>query len=157
MRRNKIKGWEKTQTMSKQQYSINVEYRKVGEKDIKKVHETEWRKIVKCVKCDMNKKKKNPDYVFLGHFWPKLMKWKAKSRLVFIENSLSVEVTFLFLLLLPGVSRRTWQVNAASGPSKWADAFAALSVLHSRGNALHEAVSLQKLAFTVTQLSSSQK
>lgn len=58
MRRNKIKGWEKTQTMSKQQYSINVEYRKVGEKDIKKVHETEWRKIVKCVKCDMNKKKK---------------------------------------------------------------------------------------------------
>lgn len=100
------------------------------------MYETEWRKTLKPMKCD--KKKiflKNPNYVFLGHFWPKLLKWKAKSRLVFMENSLSVEVTFFSLLLLPGVSWRTWQVNAASGPSKWADAFAALSVLHSRGNA----------------------
>lgn len=111
------------------------------------MHEAEWRKTLKSMKWHKNNKKKfkkNPDYVFLGHFWPKLLKWKAKSRLVFMENNLSVEVTFLFLssyLVFPEGQGRLMLVQVLLNEL--------MNLQHCQfftpeGMPLHEAMSLQK-------------
>lgn len=61
--------------------------------------------------------------------------WNEKQKADLFSWRTTCLLRWLFSFFLPCVPWRTGQVNAGSGPSKWADEFAALPVLHSRGNA----------------------